>query len=192
MTLETLIAALVAMVTNLPAERARVHVDAAMTAAAEHQLPVELLLGIAYVESRYDSRALSRKECETDDPDSCTRKTGIWPKATRPPKARPSWFCGAMQTGGYVPWAECQKMRTDVAYAYQIGAQHLQAWLDDKRCARLADDARLRCALAGYNGGNAGVAAYKNSKYARWVLLQRDRVVRFAERAAVKQQLPES
>jgi len=192
MTLETLIAALVAMVTHLPADQARIHADAAMAASIEYQLPADLLLSIAYVESRYDPRALSRRECETEDPESCTRKTGVWTKATKPPKARPSWYCGPMQTGGYVPWSECQKMRTDVTYAYAVGAQHLQAWRNDKRCARLPDDARLNCALAGYNGGNDAVANYKTSRYARWVLLQRSRIVKFATYAAQKQPLPGS
>ena len=191
MTIETFVAALISMVSPLPQDQARLHVEAA-TAVATADFPVELLLGIAYVESRYDPRALSRRECETTDPANCTRKTGIWPKATRPPKAQPSWFCGPMQTGGYVPWSECQKMRTDVTYAYRVGEQHLQAWFDDKRCARLSFDDRLTCALAGYNGGNGAVAGYKTSKYARWVLFQRDRITKFAAYAAQKQTQPGS
>lgn len=195
MTLEHLISALVAMVTGLSADQARANADAAMAAATD-RVPVELLLGMAYVESRYNPKALSRIECAPDDPESCARKTGVWLKATRPPQARPSWFCGPLQTGGWVSWDECQKMRTDVAYAYRIGVRELTAWLDDKRCARLDDDVRLRCALTGYNGGNAAVAAHRESayqsKYARFVLLQRDRVVRFVERAATRQQPSES
>lgn len=182
MLLEPLIVAITALVTSLSPEQAREHVEAA-TAAATELVPADLLLSIAYVESRYDPRALSRKECETTAPDSCTRKTGVWPKATKPPKAKPSWFCGPMQTGGYVPWDECQKMRTDVAYAYSVGVRELTKWLDDKRCARRGDD-RLRCALAGYNGGNAAVADYKSSKYARWVLTIRARIERSVVRAA--------
>ncbi len=180
MTFETLIAVITAMTSRLPAEQARQHVDAAMTVATE-QMPVELILSMAYIESRFDQRALSRMECEPDDPASCVRKTSMWLKATRPPQARPSWYCGPMQTGGYVPWSECQKMREDVPYAYTVGAQHLRAWLDDKRCARLGDD-RLRCALAGYSGGNAGVAKYKTSRYANWVLVTRDRIIANAKR----------
>lgn len=183
MLLEPLIVAITTLVTSLSPEQAHEHVEAAMAAATE-QLPAELLLSIAYVESRYDMRALSRNECESADPESCTRKTGVWPKATKPPKARQSWYCGPMQTGGYVPWAECQKMRTDVAYAYSVGVRELTKWLDDKRCARLPTDERLRCALAGYNGGNAAVADYKSSKYARWVLAIRARIERNAARAA--------
>lgn len=181
MSVESLVTAIIALASNVPADTAREHVEAAQAAAIEHDIPVEILLGIAYVESRYDPRALSRKECETADPESCVRKTGVWPKATKPPKAKPSWFCGPMQTGGYVTWDECQKMRTDVAYAYGVGAEHLRAWLDDKRCAKLGDDDRLHCALAGYNGGNQALATFKTSRYANWVITLSTRI---AARAA--------
>ncbi len=192
MTLEALIAAITALVSYLPPERAREHVDAALTVAAETKLPVELLLGVAYVESRYDQRALSRIECEPDDPESCVRKTGAWHKATKPPRAKPSWFCGPLQSGGNVAWAECQRMRSDVLYGYRAGARELHAWLDDKRCARLDAVARLRCALAGYNGGNASVATYKTSRYANWVFALRDRIVFNATRAATRAPRPAS
>lgn len=187
MSLEALIAAIIALTSQLPAGKARIHVEAAQAAAAEYKLPVELLLGIAFVESRFDERALSRLECDGDD---CTRKTGVWPRATRPPKARPSWFCGPMQTGGNVSWKECQRMRTDVAYGYQVGARELVVWMNDKQCRAKTDDERLRCALAGYNAGYAGAANYKRLKYVPWVLLQRDRVVKFATFAEQKAQQP--
>jgi hypothetical protein len=191
MTLEALIAAIVAMSFKLPPEQARVHVEAATAAAIEHALPVELLLSIAYVESRYDARALSRMECATKDSASCKRKTGVWPYATKPPKARPSWYCGPMQSGGYVSWAECQKMRDDVTYGYQAGTKGLVAWMNDSRCRRLGVDAQLRCALAGYNGGNAALATYQTNKYAGWILLTRDRIVKFATFASQRVQKPQ-
>lgn len=189
MSLEALIAAIVALTFHLPMDKARIHVEAAQRAAAEYKLPAELLLGIALVESRFDERALSRLECDGDD---CKRKTGVWPRATRPPKARPSWFCGPMQTGGNVSWAECQKMRTDVDYGYRVGAKELTIWMDDKTCRGLPDGDRLRCALAGYNGGYAGAANYKRLKYVSWVLLMRDRIVKFAEFAERKAQKPQT
>lgn len=189
MSIEALIAAIVAMTFHLSPDQARIHVEAAEAAATE-DVPVELLLGMAYVESRFDPRALSRVECTTkNDPSTCARKTGIWASSTRPPKAKPSWYCGPMQTGGYVSWAECQRMREDVPYAYQVGAEHLTAWLNDKRCRVLRSSGdRLRCALAGYNGGNVAVAAYDKSRYVNWVFAARDRVVKFAvkPRAAAK------
>lgn len=183
MTVEMLVVALVAMVSGLPVDQARAHVEAAVAAADAHDLAPELLLGIAYVESRYDPRALSRLECESSDKASCVRKTGVWPRPTRPPNARPSWYCGPMQSGGYVPWRDCQRMRTDLMYGYTTGARELTIWLHDRRCARLDADDQLLCALAGYNGGNAAVVTYKTSRYAHWVLRQRARILKFAERA---------
>jgi hypothetical protein len=191
MTLEALIAAIVAMSFKLPPEQARMHVEAATAAALEYELPVELLLGVAYVESRYDARALSRLECETNVPESCVRKTGVWPLATKPPKARPSWYCGPLQSGGYVSWATCQKMRTDVTYGYAAGARELVTWLNDSRCRNLKDGQRLRCALAGHNGGNAALAHAATHKYVDWVLLARDRVIKFATFAEHKVQKPQ-
>jgi len=185
MILEPLITAITALVLSLSPNQAREHVEAA-TAVATTEFPVELLLSVAYIESRYNPRALSRIECTIADPENCARKTGVWPKSTQPPNVKPktSWYCGPMQTGGYVPWNVCQKMRTDIAYAYAVGAAHLQEWFDDKRCVRLSEDDRLRCALAGYNGGNAALTNYKTSKYARWVLTIRTRILRNAARAA--------
>jgi hypothetical protein len=191
MTLEALIAAIVAMSFKLPPDQARVHVEAAVAAATEYELPVELLLGVAYVESRFDERALSRRECETEDPTSCTRKTSVWAGASKPPKAQPSWYCGPLQSGGYIPWAECRRMRDDVAYGYRAGAKELVTWMNDSRCRNLDADNRLRCALAGHSAGNAGVAAYQTVKYVDWVLLARDRVVKFATFAGQQQRKPQ-
>jgi hypothetical protein len=190
MTLESLVTAILAMVSPLPADQARLHAEAAITVAAEQQLPVDLLLSIAYVESRYDQRALSRMECETSDRASCARKTGVWPKATKPPKARPSWYCGPLQGGGWVPWSECQKMREDVVYGYSAGAKELTAWMNDSRCRGLKDEKRLRCALAGYNGGNAALANAATNKYANWVLIVQARIVKFAAAAEQKTRQP--
>jgi hypothetical protein len=199
MTLEAFVTALVAMSFHLPPEQARVHVKAAIAAAAEHDFaaldvddPVTLLLSVAYVESAFNVRALSRLECETADPASCTRETGVWVSATMPPKARPSWYCGPMQTGGYVAWAECQRMRADVAYGYSAGAKELMIWMRDPHCRNLESDRRLRCALAGYNAGYAGVQQAATLKYVDWVLLTRDRIVKFAEFADRRTQKPRS
>jgi len=199
MTVEALIAAIIAISFQLPSDQARIHVEAATAAAAEYDLvslgvddPVTLLLGVAYVESRFDQRALSRLECDSDDPSSCTRKTGVWASAKPPPKARPSWYCGPLQSGGYISWSECQKMRTDVAYGYRAGAKELATWLNDARCRDRVGSQRLRCALAGHNAGNAGVANVAAIKYVDWVLLARDRIVKFAAFAEKKTPKPQS
>lgn len=81
-------------------------------------------------------------------------------------------------------------MRADVDYGYRVGARELVVWMNDKSCSAKVDDDRLRCALAGYNAGYAGVANYKRLKYVPWVLLMRDRVVKFAEFAERKMQEP--
>lgn len=189
MSLEGLIAAIVAMSFRLPVEQARIHVEAA-AAASTPDLPIELLLGVAYVESRFDQRALSRLECET--PDACVRKTGVWLRATKPPKARRSWYCGPMQTGGYVSWDECQRMRTDVAYGYTSGVKELTTWMNDPHCSKLSDNDRIRCALAGHNGGYASAKNFHKSKYVVWVFLARDRIVRFAEFAETRATKPQT
>lgn len=192
MTVEAFIAALLSMVSSLSSDQARAHVEGATAAATKYNLSVELLLGVAYVESHYDQRALSRLECATDDLKSCKRKTGVWASDKQPPEARGSWFCGPLQAGGYVSWVECQRMRADVAYGYEAGAKELAIWMNDKRCAALTPNDQLRCALAGHNAGNAGVAAYKTLAYVNWVLDARDRVVKFAEYEEKKERQPGS
>jgi hypothetical protein len=191
MSLEAFVAALVSMVSPLPPDEARLHVEAAAAAATDQKLATELLLAVAYVESRYDPRALSRVECETADRASCVRKTGVWPKSTKPPKAQPSWYCGPLQSGGYVSWDECQKMRDDVAYGYSAGAKALVTWMRDPHCRQFKGELQLRCGLAGYNGGYAAVADPANNKYANWVLATRDRIVKFAQYAEQKAPKPE-
>ena len=115
----------------------------------------ELLLGLAYAESRYDMDALSRIECLPRRP--CRRITTVWRKKTKPRYARPSWFCGPVQTGGHVPWKVCQRMREDPAFAYASAAKELAVWLSDPVCRRLRGQKRLVCGIRGYAGGYAAV-----------------------------------
>lgn len=189
MTIESLIAAIISMTFNMPVDYARAHVEAATMAAAEFHLPVELLLGMAYIESRFDPTALSRVECQGHD---CKRVTGTWAGETAPPNARPTWYCGPMQTGGNVTWAECQRMRTDVTYGYHVGAKELTAWLNYPTCHAQHGDAQLRCALAGYGGGTSGVAQAATMKYPANVLWASQRVKQFADYAAKKAVKPGS
>ena len=115
----------------------------------------ELLLGLAYAESRYDMDALSRLECPPAR--ACARVTSVWRKKTKPPYARPSWFCGPVQTGGRVAWDVCQRMRADPAFAYATAAQELIVWLNDPACRRLRGQQKLVCGLRGYAGGYAAI-----------------------------------
>jgi hypothetical protein len=137
---------------------------------------------------------LSRIECTATEPENCKRKTGVWTSAKKPVNVKPhtSLYCGPMQTGGYVPWTVCQKMRTDVAYGYSAGARELVTWLSDSRCRRLASDARLRCALAGHNGGNAALTHAATHKYVDWVLRACDRIFKFAAFAQNKALKPQT
>jgi hypothetical protein len=196
MTLEALVIAVVAMSFNLPSEQARVHVEAAMTAAhAYHQQmhvdedrATELLLGMAYIESRYDELSLSRRECAHGQ---CVRVAAHWDGATPPPHARPSWYCGALQAGGNVSWETCQRMRTDVAAGYDAGARELVIWLNDPNCAQLTDDDRLVCALHGYGGGYSAIEA-GTSRYPMNVLWAARRIQQFARGAEKRLREPRS
>lgn len=194
MTIESFIVAILAVTGSAAPHtpsHARVHAEGAQ-AAATNNFPVEVLLGTAYVESRFYQQALSRLECESADPKSCVRKTGVWASHVPPPTARPDWYCGPLQTGGWVTWAECQRMRTDVPYGYQQGVRELTKWWNDPACARLSDDDRLRCTLAGHNAGYAGAASYKTLPYVVDVLKARDRIVKFAEHEEQKKLRPDS
>lgn len=165
MSLEPLIAAILAMALHLAPDVAREHVTAAVAAAHAHHAALqlseheaaELLLGMAYIESRYIPTALSRREPQA--PGVYRRVTGIWAAHTPPPRARSPWFCGPLQAGGRVPWRVCQRMRTDLAYGYAAGAAELGVWYNDLACRSRPRDARLSCALHGYGGGYAAVAA---------------------------------
>jgi len=195
MTLESLIAAIVAMSFHLSTEQARVHVEAAMATAhtyheqlgMDESRAVELLLGMGYIESRYDELSLSRRECT--DAGSCTRVTGHWAANKPPPKARPSWYCGPLQAGGNVSWETCQALRDDVALGYETGAKELVVWMNDPHCRSLAGDEQLICALRGYGGGYPAIAA-GTSKYPANVLWAAHRIRQFAEFAEKRTREP--
>lgn len=54
MSTEALTAAVVAISFDVTIEQAREHVLAAQSAAAEFDLPIELLLGVEYVDSKFE------------------------------------------------------------------------------------------------------------------------------------------
>ena len=66
-------------------------------------------------------------------------------------------------------WADCQRVRGDLAAAYLDGAHEIMEWEGVAQCRRLAGDARLECAMAGFNAGWVGARA-GISAYAREVL----------------------
>lgn len=141
----------------LPAQVAYDHAMAAATAETE-QVPAELLLGIAFVESRFDPRAVSRVEGHT-------RKTGPYLSTQAPAHLdrRASLYCGPLQT--YAPsWSACMAMR-DLETAYAAGAAELAQWLRDRRVR-----GRTTRALAGHGCGNYGVLTGRCNGYPERVL----------------------
>jgi hypothetical protein len=128
----------------LEAQAVNAHVEAA-EAAATDQIPSELLLGIAFVESRYDATAVSRVERQS-------RKTGHYPSTTAPAQLdlRASLFCGPLQTYA-ASWSACMGMR-NLKVAYAAGAAEIDRWLRDRRVR-----GSVARALAGHGCGNRGV-----------------------------------
>src|SRR5215216_4891913 len=111
------------LVPALPYHVAYTHADAAVE-AAQPALPPELLLAIAYIESRFDATATSRVEGRV-------RQTGSYP-STQPPRAlRGSLYCGPLQTYA-ASWSQCLAMR-EPARAYGAAARELAQWIRDPR-----------------------------------------------------------
>lgn len=153
---EVLILALLRLAPHyLDDARAEYHVEAAMAAAEAYDFPVELILAQAYIESRYQPTTLSRMQCRGS---SCERKAGQWLYREPPPGARPSYYCGVMQVGGWIPWEDCVALMEDVPANYMEGAAELRRWTKSKLCQPYKGEERLRCALRGYGGGNAATS----------------------------------
>ena len=128
----------------LPPDAAYAHVEAA-SAAATDEVSAELLLGIAFVESRFDPRAVSRVEGRT-------RKTGAYLSTSAPAGLdhSASLYCGPLQTYA-ASWSACVAMR-QLDVAYRAAATEIHQWLRDPRVR--GSTAR---ALAGHGCGNFGV-----------------------------------
>jgi len=148
---------LTAAVPSLPPEVAYDHAAAAVAAETD-QVAAELLLGIAFVESRFDPTAVSRVEGRT-------RKTGSYPTTEAPAQLdrRASLFCGPLQTYAG-SWSVCVGMR-ELSTAYAAGAGELQQWLHDPRVR----GSTVR-ALAGHGCGNFGVTTGHCNGYPERVL----------------------
>jgi hypothetical protein len=133
------------------------HAVAAEQAATAHVQP-ELLLAIAFVESRFDATATSRVE-------GSTRRTGRYPSTAPPPNLaeKTSLYCGPLQTFAG-SWRECMALRA-LPNAYAAGASELEQWLRDRRVR--GDVVR---ALAGHGCGNHGVLTGRCNAYPERVL----------------------
>ena len=156
---------------SVAGEDASLHAQAAVAASTERVKP-ELLLAIAFVESRYDPLSVSRVEGHK-------RRVGHYPSREPPARWRKgtSLYCGPLQTHA-ATWADCLAQR-DLHVAYAAGAREIEEWLNHKRVR--GDVAR---ALAGYGCGNRGVRTGKCSHG------YQHRVLAYARRIAAGAALP--
>lgn len=146
-----------AAVPELPVFDAIQHASAAVDSATPKLRP-ELLLAIAFIESRYDTTATSRVE-------SGTRRTGSRPSILPPRNLdrNASLYCGPLQTFAS-SWSECIGLR-DSRRAYAAATKELLTWLRDPRVG--GDVTR---ALAGHGCGNHGVTTGRCNGYPQRVL----------------------
>lgn len=117
-------------------------------------ISAEILLALAFVESRYSPLATSRVE-------NGKRVTGIPKWGTPPNGVAGPYFCGVTQAQAGFSWKRCQELR-DIRIAYQTTAWELHKWM---RVCR--ND--ITCALTGYGGGFPAIRA-KTSTYPARVL----------------------
>jgi hypothetical protein len=144
-------------VPTLEPAAAFVHAEAAVEAATPRVAP-ELLLAVAFVESRFDATATSRVEAGT-------RHTGSFPSLAPPARLDPraSLYCGPLQTYAS-SWLHCLAERAP-AVAYPAAVTELEQWLRDKRVR-----GSVRRALAGHGCGNSGLATGACNHYPERVL----------------------
>lgn len=136
----------------------------AATDAATPQISAELLLAMAFVESRFDPLGVSRVEGHK-------RRLGRYPSTVPPRRWRKgtSLYCGPLQTFA-ATWDDCMKQR-DLDVAYTTAVTEIGHWLRDRRVR--GDMTR---ALAGYGCGNRGVRTGKCNRYPGRVLWQAKRL----------------
>lgn len=146
-----------AAVPTLELADAYAHVEAAEVAATD-EITVELLLGVAFVESRFDPTAVSRVQAGT-------RHTGRYASTAVPAQLDPraGLFCGPLQTYAR-SWSACLGMR-DLRRAYATAVAELTGWLRDRRT-----QGKITRALAGHGCGNYGVTSGNCNGYPGRVL----------------------
>lgn len=155
--------ALIATAPNyMTPEKARLHVSAAM-AAETPEVPAELLLSMAYSESRYDPRATSRVS-------RGKRKGGI-PKWKTPPEwVSGPYFCGVTQVAAKHSWKRCLELR-DIPLAYKTAVHEVTEW--QRACRKNKE--LMKCTLWGYGGGYPAIKK-KTSTYPSRVLSRARRI----------------
>ncbi len=115
------------------------HVIAADRVASSG-LPVQVILGVAWVESRFDPTATSRM-------DGSRRASGSWPWTT--PAGDGPRFCGVTQAIAGKDWSRCLALR-NLSVGYQTGADEIRRWLKISR-------GDLAAALRGHGCGVSGL-----------------------------------
>ncbi len=117
------------------------HATAAMMAERKG-VSAELLLGLAYVESKFNPMTVSRVS-------HGKRKTGT-PTWTTPPRhVKGPYFCGVTQAIAKRSWKRCVELQ-DIFVAYDQTASEIAWWL--RQCK-----GKMNCALLGYGGGYASI-----------------------------------
>lgn len=135
---------------------------AAAQIAATPELPVELLLAIGWVESRFDPTATSMKI-------NGVRRTGPWRSTKRPRGTLRSMHCGISQATART-WAECLALR-DPDLAYIALVDSLERWMKFSR-------GNLSRALAGYGCGVKGARTGRCNRYPARVLFRQRQIAR--------------
>ncbi len=137
------------------------HHATAAKMAESTKVTADLLLAMAFVESRYIPTATSRLE-------HGVRTTGI-PKWSSPPDhVSGPYFCGVTQVMAGLSWKKCLELR-NIAIAYRTAVHELEKWL--KVCRN-----DINCALAGYGGGFPAIRAGTSTYPTR--VLSRARAIR--------------
>lgn len=138
---------------ELTIETALIHAAAAKLAETS-SISAELLLSLAFVESRYQSSSTSRVE-------NGVRKVGI-PKWGYPrSNISGPYFCGVTQVMAGMSWGKCLELR-DILVAYKTAVTELELWLKSPYCNK-----SLQCALWGYGGGHPAIKARTSTYPAR-------------------------
>ncbi len=156
---------------------ARANVIAAVNAETT-EVPAELLLSVAWRESRYDNRTLGSFDTWHHD---------------YPPKGAHNFYCGVTQAEAHGSWSTCLTLR-DPETAYRTTVEELGRWTE--RCRHKVKSSAVGvCALAGYGGGNAGLTTPKiwrsaRAAYARASWLRAQRASELLEVAAGTGSLP--
>lgn len=123
-----------------PPEGADAHVAAAIAASTPHA-PAELLLAMAWVESRFDATATSFVRADG-------KRGGGRVKLERDAGRGPR-FCGVMQVQAGKKWEDCLAARP-LQVGYARGAHEISSWLKATR-------GDVAAALRGYGCGWYGV-----------------------------------